>query len=106
MWRTVVFSILLALAGGASAETSVTLTIKDHRFEPARIEVPAGAAFELIVKNADPTPEEFESDDLDLEKIIPGGAEAVFEIDALEPGTYEFFGEFHPDSARGDIVAK
>ncbi len=98
-------AVLAVAAGGASAET-LTVVIKDHRFEPAEIEVPAGAPFELLVKNADATPEEFESHDLDLEKVIPGGAEAVLKIDALDPGVYEFVGEFHEDSAKGRIVVK
>ena len=54
-----------------------SLTIKDHRFEPAELQVPAGKAFTLNVTNGDATAEEFESDDLDVEKVIAGGQSAV-----------------------------
>ena len=82
------------------------LTIKDHMFTPDHIEVPAGKDVKLIVKNLDATPEEFESYDLDVEKIIAGGSQGVFLIAPLERGKYKFFGEFHEDSAQGVLTAK
>ena len=82
------------------------MTFKDNKLEPAELQVPAGAEFKLVVKNADQTPEEFESEDLKVEKVIAGGSEAEFTIKALEPGRYEVFGEFHEDTAKGHIVAK
>jgi hypothetical protein len=30
----------------------------------------------------------------------------VIKIAPLDPGRYEFFGEFHEDSAKGALVAK
>ncbi len=85
---------------------SYVLTFRDNKLEPAELRVPAGKEFKLVVKNADPTPEEFESEDLELEKIIAGGGAAEFTIEALEPGRYEVFGEFHEDTATGHIVAQ
>jgi hypothetical protein len=96
-----------ALAQTALAQDgSYVLTFRDNKLEPAELQVPAGRDFTLLVKNADPTPEEFESEDLELEKIIAGGSEATFAIKALEPGRYYVFGEFHEDTAAGHIVAK
>jgi plastocyanin len=88
----------------AFGQDSYVLTIKDHKFEPAELTIPAGAEIKLVVKNMDATPEEFESETLDLEKIIPGGQEAEFTIGPLEAGEYEFFGEFNMDTALGKIV--
>jgi plastocyanin len=82
------------------------LTFKDNKLEPAELQVPAGKEFKLVVKNADQTPEEFESSDLKIEKIIAGGSEAAFTIKALDAGSYEVYGEFHEDTAKGHIVAK
>ncbi|HYU69185.1 MAG TPA: cupredoxin domain-containing protein [Burkholderiales bacterium] len=87
-------------------ELSFALTIKDHRFEPSELRVPAGKRFKLVVKNLDPTAEEFESHDLKLEKVIPGRSEANLTVRPLRPGTYEFVGEFHEKTARGRVVAK
>jgi hypothetical protein len=89
----------------AHADDGYVMTFKDNKLEPVELQVPAGKEFKLLVKNADQTPEEFESEDLKLEKIIAGGSEAEFTIKALEPGRYEVFGEFHEDTAKGHIVA-
>src|SRR5467141_3402155 len=87
-------------------DLSFALTIKDHRFEPSELQVPAGKRFKLVVKNLDSTAEEFESHDLKLEKVIPGRSEANLTVRPLKPGTYEFVGEFHQKTAKGRIVAK
>ena len=87
-------------------DLSFALTIKDHRFEPSELQVPAGKRFVLVVKNLDSTAEEFESHELKLEKVIPGGSQANLIVRPLKPGTYEFVGEFHQKTAKGRIVAK
>jgi len=98
---------LIFFVGPAFAdETIFTISIKDHRFDPVELEVPAGKKVKLIIKNLDPTPEEFESYDLNREKIILGGREGIVYIGPLDPGTYEFFGEFFPDTAQGRILVK
>jgi hypothetical protein len=98
--------ILVTAANVAAQEPTYTLVIKDHRFQPAELEVPAGQKIALIVKNDDPTPEEFESTQLKREKVIPGGQQATVYIGPLKPGRYEFFGDFNPKTARGHIVVK
>jgi len=91
---------------GAEAMPSYTLTLKDHRFDPAELQVPTGRKIKLVVKNLDPTPEEFDSDDLKREKVIKGGTEAIIVIGPLKPGTYRFAGEYHEATAQGRVVAK
>jgi plastocyanin len=87
-------------------EPTFRLTIKDHKFDPEVLEVPSGIKITLIVKNADSTAEEFESNELRREKVIPGGQEATIYVGPLKAGSYEFFGDFNPKTARGRIVAK
>lgn len=82
------------------------LNIKDHRFDPALIEIPAGTRVKLVVKNLDATPEEFESYELNREKVIPGNSEAMIYIGPLDPGEYGFFGEFNQDTAQGTLTVK
>jgi plastocyanin len=98
--------VLLAAPAGFAQEQSFNLTIKDHKFEPAQVEIPANTKVKLVVKNLDPTAEEFDSDQLRREKVIQGGQEATIYIGPLKPGTYEFMGEFNPQTARGQVVAK
>jgi plastocyanin len=96
----------LAASGGHAEEPGFTLSIRDHRFEPAELEIPAGQKIKLTVRNLDATPEEFESTELRREKFIAAGGEVSIYIGPLREGRYEFFGDFHPQSARGHIVAK
>lgn len=104
--------MLIALGAGFSslgaraADDTFTLTIKDHRFDPSELNVPAGKKLKLVVKNFDPTPEEFESHDLKREKVIAGKGQATITIGPLKPGTYKFVGEYHETTAQGQIVAK
>ncbi len=94
-------------AGAASAQNATaSLTIRNHRFEPETLEVPAGQKIELTVINADATPEEFESGDLRREKVVAANSQITVYVGPLRPGTYEFFGDFNPKTARGHIVAK
>ena len=96
---------LLATAGAALAADVVTLTIRNHHFEPSEVSVPAGERFRIEVQNQDPTPAEFESADLRIEKIVvPGGKIAVM-AGPLKPGIYKFFDDYHPDMAKGTLTA-
>jgi plastocyanin len=97
----------LAPGGGrADAPLVFALTIKDHRFEPAEVRVPAGRPFVLQVKNEDATAEEFESRPLELEKVIAGNRTATVRVRPLEKGRYAFFGDYHQATAQGAVVAE
>ncbi len=96
---------LWALASPARAD-DYTLTIQDHRFVPTEITIPADTKIKLIVKNADTTAEEFESADLNREKVVAAGGQITVFIGPLPKGSYEFFGDFHQDTARGHIVVQ
>ena len=101
--------VLLALfsASATAAEVQeITLRIKDHKFVPAQLAVPANTKFKLIVVNEDPTPEEFESHELNREKIVTGKGKITVFLGPLKPGKYPYFGEFHAATAQGVLIAK
>lgn len=100
-----VLACALGPAGAAEPE-SFALTVRGHQFQPAELAVPAGQKIELKVTNADPTPEEFESTDLRREKVVPAGSTISVFIGPLRPGSYEFFGDYNPKTARGRLVAR
>lgn len=98
---------LSALPARAEDPFEVKIVIRNHRFEPTMIEVPPKRELKLIVTNADSTPEEFESVGLKIERIIPPGGTAEFKVRPLLANrNYKFFGEFHQDTAQGEIVVK
>lgn len=88
------------------AESEYSLVIKDHRFDPAEFKIPAGRQVKLVIQNQDRTPEEFESEELNREKVISAGQSVVIYIGPLQPGRYPFFGEFHEETAKGVIIAE
>ena len=99
--------LVLALPAIAFAADDVyTIQIKGHRFEPAELTVPAGKKVKLIVENNDATPEEFESHELNREKVIAGNSKGTIYIGPLSPGKYPYFGEFNAATAQGSIIAK
>jgi len=103
----VMFAVFMVSAPVMAAESlSFDLVIKDHKFAPATLTIPADTKVTLNVKNEDATPEEFESHDLKREKIIPGKSQATILVGPLKAGTYRFVGEFHEATAKGEIVVK
>ena len=105
--RIVLITALAALAAPAlAADLEFTLVIREHRFAPAELRIPAGRKVRLVVDNQDATPEEFESHALNREKVIPGRTKATVFIGPLAPGRYPFIGEFNPRTAQGVVVAE
>ena len=99
-------AIALNLAPAVVHAQGLTLTIKDHRFVPSELKVPAGKRLQLTVVNGDATPEEFESRAMRVEKVIPGKIKAVVRVGPLNPGRYHFVGEFHEKTAKGALIAE
>jgi hypothetical protein len=96
---------LLFASAPALAADPIKLTIKDHRFAPSEVTVPAGERFRIEVENQDATPAEFESSDLRVEKIVVPGGRITVTAGPLKPGTYKFFDDYHPDLATGTLTA-
>jgi hypothetical protein len=89
-----------------TADDSFAVRAAGGRFEPAEFVVPAGAAFKVVVTNAEGAPIEFESFELHRERVVQPGDTITVYIPALAPGAYTFFDDFHPDTPEGKIVAK
>jgi hypothetical protein len=96
----------LVLAPALARADDLILTIKEHKFTPAEIKVPANARVQLTVINDDATPEEFDSKDLKVEKVVPGKSKGIVRIGPLKPGRYNFIGEYHESTAKGVVIAE
>ena len=100
--------LLLSLAVPAAAQTSpgpITITVRDRKFEPSEVSVPAGVKAELVIRNEQKTLAEFESHSLKRKKVIPPGGSARISVGPLKPGRYEFIDDFHP-ATKGVVVVK
>ena len=108
----IILSVLLlgALLGApvpvrAQEAVNVSVSIKNHRFQPAEVQAPANMPIILRVKNLDPVPMEFESVNLRVEKVVTGNGEGIIRLRPLAPGRYNFFDDFN-QQANGVLVVK
>jgi hypothetical protein len=98
--------LVLALAPPALADDpSFSIVLKNNQFVPSEVQIPAGVKVKLVVHNGNPIPSEFESTQLHREKVVPPGQEISVFVGPLDPGSYEFFDDFHPET-RGHLVVK
>ena len=106
--RTSALLVMLVAVAAAPAfadEPAVTIAIRDHQFVPSEVQIRANAKVELIIRNEQTTPAEFESTSLHREKVVaPGKAASVF-VGPLKPGRYDFFDDFHP-ATRGVLAVQ
>lgn len=100
--------LLLGAAGEARAEEEMPtfrIEMRDGAIIPDRLEVPANTRFRIEITNTGKTPVEFESLELKREKAVAAGDSAPLVIRRLDPGTYDFFDDFHPGT-KATLVAK
>lgn len=110
-------AILAACAGGGAAasltappDAAATITARDNRFDPATVEIPAGASFRLFFRNLDGAPHNVAvfTDQTAATSIYVGetvtNAATTYDVPAIAPGTYFFRCNVHPDMT-GSLVA-
>lgn len=98
-------AISILFSSAAHADDYV-ITIKDHKFSPEQLTIPTGQKIKLTIKNLDSTAAEFESSDLNREKVVSGNSEIVVYVGPLNAGSYNYFDDFHRATTKGSIIAK
>lgn len=106
VFALIALAALLALSPHAARAADYTLTIKDHKFTPEELKIPANSRVVITVINEDASPEEFESHVLKVEKVIAGKSRGTVRIGPLKPGRYPFVGEFHEATAKGVVIVE
>jgi hypothetical protein len=97
---------LVAVAASAAEMPEYKLIIKDHKFQPTELTVPANTKFKVLVSNRDATPSEFESNEFNREKIVLPNSEVTVFIGPLDKGRYKFFDDFHQDTGNGVLIVQ
>lgn len=100
----ILLTIPLTVTALASTQTVFSLSIEKHTFQPSTIKIRQKQPFTIRVTNNGNHPEEFESYDLEFEIIVLPHHSINVPIRPLPPGSYEFFGDFHPRTAKGSIT--
>lgn len=83
-----------------------TLVLENHVFSPSELTIPANTKVKIIIENRDDSAEEFDSFDLNRERVIFANSKRAIFVGPLPPGVYEYFGEFHPNSAVGKVIVQ
>ncbi len=105
MCKLLLVTLLWAISVATFAAKPVyEIEIRNHLFYPSSLTIPEGVKVKLMIINRDPTPEEFESYELNREKVIVGNGKGIIFIGPLKAGRYPFFGEFNPKTAQGEIL--
>ena len=92
---------LLALAD----DPTFQITMENNQFVPSEVHIPAGTKVKLVVHNDNQTTSEFESNQFHREKVVGPGQGITVYVGPLDPGSYEFFDDFHPQT-RGHLIVK
>ena len=106
--RMIIATVLLAfasLSAAAQQPASISITVKNHRFQPVELHAPANVPIVLHVRNLDAAPMEFESVSLRVEKVVTANGEGVIRLRPLAPGRYSFFDDFHQET-NGVLVVR
>src|SRR3954464_15631122 len=105
--RTALLALFFSISAAAgAADNEFNLVIKDHKFSPSELNIPANQKVKLVIDNQDSSAEEFESHALNREKVIPAKSKGTIFIGPLKPGKYPFVGEFNEKTAKGVIVVE
>ena len=101
----VVFFVLAFAAPALADDPSFSILLKNNQFVPSEVQIPAGVKVKLVVHNENTTTSEFESTQFHREKLVTPGQEITVFVGPLDPGSYEFFDDLHPET-RGHLVVK
>jgi hypothetical protein len=100
--------MMMVMAPAMASEPEYTIRIRQHRFVPAELKLPAGVKVRIVVQNEDETADEFDSYVLHREKHVPPNSKAILFLGPLEPGRYPFKGEEHngAEVAKGILIVQ
>jgi hypothetical protein len=107
-YAALLFALLAVVTAPGRADEMPTFRIemKDGAITPLRIEAPANKPFKLELHNTGKTPTEFESVELNREKVLAPQSQSFIVFRKLSPGEYTFFDDFHPDAPKALLVVK
>lgn len=98
------FFSLMAGAVANAQDAVLSVSVKNHHFQPQQLTARANVPISIRVKNLDSGRKEFESTNPSIEKVIEGNSEAVIKLGPLAPGRYEFYDDFDQKSTMVLIV--
>ena len=87
--------------GGGGGGGSVQLTAANFTFDPTDLSASTGDTIE--VSNEDDTEHNFTAEDADIDEDIDPGDSITISLSDVDPGSYDFHCEYHPDTMKGTL---
>ena len=101
------FITISGLAAGSHADDTLPqINFTNGHFEPASLKIAANTPIKLTVKNQGNATIEFESFELNRERVVQPGQTITVNLPKLDPGQYHFFDDFHHEVPQGTITAQ
>ena len=87
--------------GGGGGGAATTVTASDFAFDPESVTVAAGDGIELV--NDGEAEHNITAEDAGLDEDVDAGDTVTIDTSGVEPGSYDFFCEYHPDQMKGTL---
>ena len=87
--------------GGDGGSAVTTVTASDFAFDPESVTVAAGDGIELV--NDGEAEHNITAEDAGLDEDVDAGDTVTIDTSDVEPGSYDFFCEYHPDQMKGTL---
>jgi len=101
-----IVALLLSPLPARAADVVQNISVVNRIFTPSEFTVPANQKVKIVIKNDSEEPAEFESLELNREKVIPAHDQVIVYIGPLDPGSYPFFNDFDPNKSTGKVIVK
>ena len=112
VWAAIATGLAVRLLAQEQAPTrrEFTLTAKNFRFSPDRIEVARDDIVKLTVRSEDDVAYSLTIDEYRVSKRVPAGGAVTFEFRADRDGTFPFYsnmtGDARHQQTRGQLVVR
>lgn len=87
--------------GGGGGGAATTITASDFAFDPETVTIAAGDGIELT--NEGEAEHNITAEDAGLDEDVDAGDSVTVDTSDVEPGTYDFICEYHPDQMKGTL---
>jgi plastocyanin len=77
------------------------LTASNFAFDPTSLSAAAGGTIEFV--NEDDAEHNITAEDAGIDEDVDAGATTTVDLGDVEPGTYDFICEYHPDTMTGTL---
>lgn len=88
-------------AGSNGGGDAVTLTAAELAWDPSSLTASSGGSIEVV--NEDEAEHNLTIEEAGIDEDVEGGGSVTVDLAGVEPGSYDFVCEYHPDTMTGTL---